>query len=237
MKKVLLLIILSFIICLVLPSTNSAQSRYKKEKRKKYRFNAGLVLGVNFSQIDGDLFSGFNKNGIRAGIKSMYYLNEKFDITTGINFVQRGSRFEIVKGRRLNRETDRIIHLDYIELPIFLTYKILDNTGKGVYINLGGSFSRLFNSEITETVFPLREDVVYGDFQDNFNKDEFNLMGEAHVFFNRRVGIGVQATYQLNKLFVNENYQYMPNLWISSFQDVEFLRNYQIGLLLTYHLN
>jgi len=53
-------------------------------QRKKYipnneRFNAGLVVGYNASQIDGDYYKGFNKYGLTAGIRGITRLTPNFD--------------------------------------------------------------------------------------------------------------------------------------------------------------
>lgn len=148
MKNLLLLSITSFFLSFSLVEVH-AQKRSKREVREKYRFNTGLILGINYSQIEGDLRQGFNKKGLRAGLKSLFYLNETFDITTAILFVQRGSRFKAFNRRSLDGSNDRKIHLDFIEIPLLITYKIYKPAG--LYrLDIGGSFGRLINANVQE---------------------------------------------------------------------------------------
>jgi len=234
-KLIFITLITSLLISLTLVDCQ-AQYRSKKGKRSQYRFNAGFVLGVNSSQIDGDHFAGFNKTGIRVGVKAMIYLHKKWDVTTGISFVQRGSRFEDFRSGILNRKTDRKIHLDYIEVPLLLTYKLLQKNGSGYRINFGGSFGRLFNSEVIEVLPPFAEIIEYGALQNQFQKNEINLMTDLSYFFNSRIGLGFQFTLQLNKLYDNPNYNYTADQWREAKNDIRQLQNYQFGIQLTYHV-
>lgn len=236
MKKVLLLLSITSLLLSFSLAEAQAQKRSRKEAREKYRFNAGLILGINYSQIDGDLRRGYNKKGLRAGLKSLFYLNETFDITTAILFVQRGSRFKAFNRGSLDGRNDRKIHLDFIEIPLLITYKIYKPTG--LYrLDVGGSFGRLINANVKEIRTRFIEDVFYSDLIDDFDKNEFNFMMAGSYFPTNRVGVGVQYTYQLNRLYFNPEYTYDPSLWQTSFRPVEFLRNYQFGFFLTYHLN
>ena len=117
------------------------------------------------------------------------------DITTGITFVQRGSRFEDHRSGLLNKENNRQIKLDYIEIPLLLTFKILQKNGKGGRVDLGGSFARLFNSEIKEVVTPFTEVIAYGSLQEHFKSDEFNFIVGASYFFHRRIGLGLSLIH------------------------------------------
>jgi len=236
MKKFIYLTLITSLLIGLTVVESTAQYRSKTGYKNKYRFNAGIVLGANFSQIDGDHYSGFDKRGIRAGVKGMIYLNKKLDITTGITFVQRGSRFEDYRSGVLNRKNDRKIHLNYIEVPLLLTYKLLKKDGKGYRIDLGGSFARLFNSEIKEVVTPFTEVYQYGILEDQLQSNEFNFMAAASYFLNSRLGIGLQFTLQLNKLYNNPNFFYDPNDWDTPYKDVEHLQNYQVGVQLIYHI-
>lgn len=236
MKKITFLLL--FISLLISSTLVESQAQYRSSngKKNKYRFNAGILVGANVSQIDGDNFSGFNKSGIQAGVKGMIYLNKKLDVTTGISFVQRGSRFERHRSGILDRKNDRKIHLNYIEVPILLTFKLLQKNGKGVRLNIGGSFARLFHSEVKEVITPFIEVFSYGALQDQFNNNEFNAVAGLSYFFHHRIGIGIQFSHQLNKLYDNPDFYYDQTFWCRPLKDVEYLRNYQVGVQLIYHI-
>lgn len=213
-----------------------AQGRSKNEK-VKYRFNTGLVLGINFSQIDGDYFHGYNKKGIRAGLKSMYYVDEKIDLTTGVYFVQRGSRFAGSNANKSVPITERRIHLDYIEIPFSLTFKSHKEHGGMIRIDLGGSFSRLFNSQVTEVIRPFSNEISYASYEEQFRKNEINFIAAIDYFFLRKLGIGIQYTHQLNQLYHDPNFVLEDGSIIKLTKELKYLRNFQFGLQLTYHLN
>ena len=236
MKKVLFLLLFTSLLIGLSVVESQAQHRVKKSKKKDYRFNAGLVVGLNFSQVDGDNFFGFNKNGLLTSLKGIMYLNERLDITTGITFVQRGSRFEDYQTGRLDRKHHRQIRLDYIEIPLLLTFKKLQKDGKGRRFDIGGSFARLFHSDIKEAITPFTEDFSYSALEGQFNNNEFNFIAGISHFFNSRMGLGLQFTYQINKVYDNPTIRYDLLNWNNPIKDVAYLRNYQITIQATYHI-
>lgn len=234
-RRIFLLVITCILLCLVVVDSY-AQRKSKYEKRKQ-RFNAGLILGLNFSQIDGDHFHGYDKSGLRMGIKRMFYLDEVFDITTGVSYVQRGSRFENAQEALAGDNSFRKIHLDYIEIPVFITYKLHKTMGRMYRIDFGGSFSRLFNSQITETIRPFIRQVSYASYEDQFLKNEINLMTAITYFFTRKIGFGLQYTHQLNHLYYDPNYEAKAGNWGRGTNDVKYMKNFQFGVQLTFHLD
>ncbi len=82
------------------------------------RFSAGIVGGLNASQIDGDLLAGFDKLGLTGGIKAVVNFESAFDFNVEFLFTQRGSRPDI-----FNPEYDPDINitLNYAEIPIYMT--------------------------------------------------------------------------------------------------------------------
>lgn len=82
------------------------------------RFSAGIVGGVNASQIDGDLLAGFDKVGLTGGIKVVVNLESIFDLNVEFLFSQRGSRPDIFTPEI---DPDIKVHLDYAEIPVYLT--------------------------------------------------------------------------------------------------------------------
>jgi hypothetical protein len=81
-------------------------------------FQAGFQFGGNFSQVDGDHLSGYNKIGAMAGVSISHQLNSDFHFGIEINYMQKGSK------RRLDPEDPNpqifILRFDYIELPLLL---------------------------------------------------------------------------------------------------------------------
>ena len=71
----------------------------------------GISIGFNASQVDGDLYAGFNKAGLVAGGFAYYQLSEKFYIQPEINFEQLGSA---------SNQTGLIVKMNYFSFPVLL---------------------------------------------------------------------------------------------------------------------
>ena len=100
-------------------------------------FDAGLIIGINTSQVSGDNLSGFNKVGIKLG----GFVSRKFDSFTTqleLQYINKGSR----------EMTDDDTHqekykfqLNYLEIPCVLKTSIYKNT----LIEFGASIAYLLN--------------------------------------------------------------------------------------------
>lgn len=101
----MLRIIFIFCASFLISSTSSSQS-----------FNAGILAGVNASQVSGDGYSGFNKAGVLVGLFSNIDLSDKINLQMEINYSQKGSRH--------NPKTDEgdtdffLMRMNYIEVPV-----------------------------------------------------------------------------------------------------------------------
>ena len=56
------------------------------------RFIAGLVAGVNLSQIDGDDLVGYDQIGLNAGARVATVLSPRWQLSMELLFSQQGSR-------------------------------------------------------------------------------------------------------------------------------------------------
>lgn len=104
-------------------------------------FKAGLVLGLNACQIDGDAFAGYNKLGLQVGTEVAYRINKLWMPSVGILYSQIGSRTD----REINQAFG-VTHyqLDYVEVPLMLNY--IDG---GIRISAGLSYGRLIDIDIS----------------------------------------------------------------------------------------
>ena len=230
MKKAYISLVLSVIFCLIFLSDADAQRR-KYKKKQQNRFGAGVVLGVNLSQIDGDLFTGFNKIGIRGGLEGNVFLNNRLDFTVGLLYVQKGSKTNSKVTFASDIPPNTEINLDYMEVPFLLSIKLNSNDFHGFTLDAGFSYGRLIGSEINVREFP--DKVTYSELADRLNSNEFNLVLGFNALFSKRVDIGFVYTIQLNKLYQISD----EELELVDPRDppkVEFMRNYLIGLQLGY---
>ena len=77
-------------------------------------FQADVRIGANFSQLDGDGLSGFDRIGLGAGIDIAYATSVNTSLSLGIHFDQRGSS----TGLFSPSSSSQHIHLNYVALPI-----------------------------------------------------------------------------------------------------------------------
>jgi hypothetical protein len=240
MQRCILFLIFGFLIIVFTPQELEAQYRGKR-KKIKHRFNAGLIAGGNISQIDGDLYTGFDKAGLRGGLKGSMYLNDRLDMIIGFLYNQKGSRFEGPKGFITERRKVRKIHFDYMEVPFLLSIQLGEEPrdGKGYTLETGFSYARMVNYKITEVVYDPDRVVNYSAYADDFNPNEFNLIFGGNYFFNQHVGMGFHYTVQLNKVFDNpleRDFSLAGSFRNDPSAKVALLRNYQIAIQVVYNI-
>ena len=109
LKKCQIHLLWTLTLCMLILSSSPAYSQ---------RFSAGIVGGLNASQIDGDLLAGFDKVGLTGGVKTVINFESVFDLNVEFLFTQRGSRPDI-----FNPEYDPDINitLNYAEIPVYFT--------------------------------------------------------------------------------------------------------------------
>lgn len=88
------------------------------------RFDASIFGGVNLNQIDGDESGGYGQMGLRAGVGTSFALGEDarspWRMVVELAFAQKGAAIH-------NDALDRSITLNYVELPLMMSYTLLGN--------------------------------------------------------------------------------------------------------------
>lgn len=111
---------LLIIFCLLIPTVIFGQ-----------RFNGGILVGLNASQIDGDTWSGYNKAGLLAGAYVFTEFTEKWGGQMELKYSSKGSA--------TSKDNPNIgkLRFQYIDLPILATFKIMDdlNAQAGISLN------------------------------------------------------------------------------------------------------
>ena len=163
------------------------------------RFRAGLIAGLTASQINGDVSAGYNKLGLRGGLRAITVLGEKTELSFDILFSQRGS---------LEKDPIRsTIHLNYVEVPVLYTYKDwLDEEGGGYYrvsASAGLAYGRLINSSIEN--FGIIGDVISE--QENFSENDVSVVFGVSYYTGPKFGFSVYYTRSLNPLYNNKKHQ------------------------------
>ena len=138
----LIINLLFFVFVAVLKTT--AQTGFFEDDSR--RFYGGPVLGVNFTQVDGDAYSGYTKVGLTGG--AMVYA--RFSKTSGasmeIIYSQKGSKSvnnytNPYSGYNQGFQIYRM-NLNYVEVPIVLHFL----TDRRLHYEVGALYAQLISS-------------------------------------------------------------------------------------------
>lgn len=86
------------------------------------RFEGGLAGGLNFTQLDGDLLSGYNKLGLHGGSWVKYPFNDKWSGGLEFLYTQKGASRSINEENIASTRTFDRFRLNYFEVPLFAAY-------------------------------------------------------------------------------------------------------------------
>jgi hypothetical protein len=179
MKKRCLATSLVILFCLLFIETAVAQQR----------FRAGLIFGLNASQLNGDDSAGYNKLGLNGGLRGTAMLRDKMDLVFEMLYSQRGSYEKYIVG-------DQRISLNYIEVPVMVSYKDWyqeDDDYYKVQAVGGFSYARLLDASATGSL----HDSEVG----NFNTNDFAITIGFDIMFSKHFGMGTRWTRSINRLY------------------------------------
>jgi hypothetical protein len=150
------------------------------------QFNAGLRLGLNACQIDGDRMGGYNLAGIVGGVFVSYPFNNRWEGQFEMLFSQKGS------ARLVNADTVQagpwdLLRIDYIEVPVMVNYKLspkLKFSG-----GLGGAL--MIHNHFEGKANDIQENVTW------IKKGEFNGTVGMQYYFTPKFSAYARFTYSL----------------------------------------
>lgn len=178
------------ILCLgvLLPGFLAAQQRFK----------AGVIIGTNASQINGDDLAGYNKLGLRAGLRGLVDLGERSDLAIDILFSERGASSELFPNNMFLR---RLVRTQYIEVPVLFIFRdwLSDEGHYKVHAAGGLSYGRLFNSSV-ETF------AVVEDEQENFSDNDLSLVLGVGFAPTPKIEFAVRYNRSLIPLYNNQKF-------------------------------
>ncbi len=150
------------------------------------RFGAGIVGGLNASQILGDDTGGYNKLGLQGGLRGIAHLSERSDLYIEMLYSQRGSYQKGIID----------ISLQYVEVPVVLTYKDWLDEEEGFYkvaANLGFSYGRLLKATA--------EGSKHDDIVNLFNNNDISFTVGAEYFSSENFAFGIRWSKSINFLY------------------------------------
>ncbi len=224
---------MAFILLFVLPQPVDAQG-YRR-RRYQQRFKAGLLLGGNLSQVDGDRYSGFNKANLQFGVSGAAIFSEHVELGVEFLYAGRGSRIESDNNNPLE-DKDREINLRYMEVPILIRYRGKPE-GPSSFFEAGFSFGRIIRSEVVEPEIPA-DGFVFRELEPEFNKNELTLLGSYGYKASRHLHFKFRFGFALTQFYDNPRPKGEPSggsiFGGASVDRIEFLRNYYMALMAHY---
>ena len=106
------------------------------------RFDGSVFGGINMCQIDGDDAGGYSHLGLRAGVGTSFSLSadasSPLRMVVELAYAQKGSYVA---------QIDRNIYVDYVEMPLMLSYRLLDDR---LRLAAGVAPAVLVHAEVTD---------------------------------------------------------------------------------------
>lgn len=196
---------LALSVLLLSVSRVSAQNPSEYYEEVPRTFYGGLLVGANFSQVDGDRYAGYHKVGLNAGGIMYMHLSGHLAASIEILFSQKGSRANKPQASADNTFEIRSynIGLNYAEVPIQLNY--FDR--RKSHFGAGFSISRLINA----TESGESSQVVPTNFDNYpFRKMDYNFIigGSLHLW----QGLFLNARFQYSLASIRDK-DNMPPGW------------------------
>ncbi len=170
---------------------------------QQQRFKAGIIAGLNASQILGDDSGGYNRLGLQGGLRAITILTPKSDLFFEILYSQRGSREKLGSPLCFNGQID--IVTEYIEVPVMFTFKDwLDEKGDFYKVQVSGglSYGRLLSASAIGS--------CHDELTDSFNKNDLSIAFGASFFTNEHLTFGARWSRSLNLLYNREKGPFSP---------------------------
>lgn len=156
------------------------------------KFAAHIDVGFNVSQIDGDLFAGYNKIGLHGGVGVSYDINNEWSIETGLFYDGLGSQKELQLGNTAPEEQQKI-KLTYVSVPLSAQYRL---SSIPLSLGTGLQVSYLIESKIQD-----RTDDAILEF---FNKTDFSIFVTASYRWSDRWSCSLKANEAISLIFNND---------------------------------
>jgi hypothetical protein len=194
--------------------TIPVEAQRSRSKRSQQRFKAGVFLGINAAQIDGDQRQGYNKGGLQTGLRGVAILDKRNEISIELAFSQRGSkstrRSSSSATRFSNSSASRplTIGLAYADASLFYNF-LTSESYKGHYalhLHTGLTFSRLLSSEVEESRLPSAQGTAYEDLEPFFRRNSLNWIFGGTIYPIEELGFTIRHGFELTPVFKREDF-------------------------------
>jgi len=127
------------------------------------RFNAGIMIGGDASQVDGDTYDGYHKYGYLGGAYVTLQVSEHSSFQMELEYIQKGSRRA---DTNVSGGNEYLLRIHYIEIPFLYQYtfkkRFYFEAGPAADVTVGSLEE--FNGSIPPSTVPLRPVTLTGIF-------------------------------------------------------------------------
>jgi len=149
-------------------------------------FNAGVIGGAVFSQVDGDTYEGFNKLGLTCGLYVSRSFTEQWMGQFEIIYKQKGSLHN--PNESVNDYTKYKLKLNYIEIPVVAKLKVKKFAFEG-----GAAFGMLINSSEEDEYGEIATTVPFEDYEWS------SIVGVCYQF-NEKMFADIRWSYSFTRV-------------------------------------
>ncbi|MCB9234402.1 MAG: PorT family protein [Bacteroidia bacterium] len=152
---------------------------------------AGLSLGLNVAQIDGDGVGGYKKAGLLFGGYAFYDFTDNFSIQPEIRYSEKGSReTAFVPG----------IHyrFHYVEFPVFFNYNLYPGSPADDKLVFQAGPSIGYTISVVKGLRPVIANATH-----DFKRLDYGIHAGLTYYFNPLIGV----SYTNSLSFFNINFQ------------------------------
>lgn len=156
------------------------------------RFNAGLIAGLNFSELEGNEITDYF--GLNAGLLGTARLSDHHQLGMELLFSQNG---EYVLPEYYPRISYGKVKLNHIEIPVHFDWLVRSFKRGNFYdwnLNIGLAYTRLL-SYAAENVdqMDVTDQIRYG------KKEAFLIQAGTTYHFTNKIGLNLKATLPIRK--------------------------------------
>ncbi|MEY2924923.1 MAG: hypothetical protein RLZZ337_1471 [Bacteroidota bacterium] len=145
-------------------------------------FGAAVLVGANFSQVDGDQLGGYNKLGINAGIEINRQIKPEWQGCFEIRYSMKGAKKVIDIN---NPSPDLKLSYHYLEVPVLVKYTEFNKITPYGGVSLGVN------------VFNERDDNGFISKEEKLNRGEIGFHLGANYQWTDKWSLDVRHSYSL----------------------------------------
>ena len=163
-------------------------------------FDAGLVGGATFCQVDGDKYFGYHKLGFTAGAYASYPLSDHFALRMELKYTLMGAHSSVEEAELPNYGPYNL-NLHYAEIPVMVQYDF-------GYFTIGGKsldFLALEAGISFDMLMKYRGELDSS--QQSWKFNFFSITGNYGLRFNitEHLSLGARMMYSITPMQTNPN--------------------------------